>query len=408
MSQPKCNELKTSNDTTIFTQFQPIISVKKKSVIGVEALSRGKDTTTNNVIPPYILFKEASKNIDTLIDLDRVCRESALINFKQLKKQHKDMLLFMNIESSILDSVRKSNHLINRVQEIGINPCDIVLEINETRVINSDALISFVERYRDMGFIIALDDIGEGFSNLNRIPLLNPDIIKIDRFILSNINNDHYKKEVFKSLVELASNTGSLVVAEGIETIQEAILATELGADMIQGYYFSKPVKEIPVNQINNDIYDFIEKYKISMNENSDSKKVLIEKLRCVSSRISDKIKETTSENVGAALRATINLEDDIECMYILDQHGTQVSETVFRAEYKRKNKNMLFMPASKGTDHSIKGYYYHLIHNNNKIYISNKYMSMATGNMCITLSEVFFNDSGEKNILCIDFLTGQ
>jgi EAL domain-containing protein (putative c-di-GMP-specific phosphodiesterase class I) len=160
--------------------------------------------------------------------------------------------------------VSQSGYLIDRVKAYSLNPGDIVIEINESRTDDMAALTNFVERYKRYGFIIALDDIGSGFSNLNRIPLLNPDIIKIDRFILRDMNCDHYKKEVFKSLVSLASNTGALVIAEGIETSHEAILAAELGADMIQGFYFAKPENNISTDKINNTIDEFTEKYKIT------------------------------------------------------------------------------------------------------------------------------------------------
>lgn len=290
-------------DISIITQFQPIVSIKRKSFVGVEALSRGVSSTTNEIIPPLTLFEHASNNINDLIRLDRLCRESALINFKQIKKENKDMLLFVNIESSILDTVCKSNYLIERVLDVGINPCDIVLEINESKINNIDALICFANRYRELGFLIAIDDIGAGFSNLNRIPMLNPDIIKIDRFILKNINEDHYKAEVFKSLISLASNTGSLVVAEGIETREEALLASELGADMMQGFFFSRPVSKLCPQAVSRNILSFIEKYKTSMDVKNKTKKQLINKLKASASKVLESLCDTTPEYLEKTLK---------------------------------------------------------------------------------------------------------
>ena len=393
------------NGISIITQFQPIISVKKNKIIGVEALSRGFDAKTNTTIPPVTLFSEATKNINCLIELDRRCRESALLHFKETKKTNKDMLLFLNIESAILDTVRKSNYLFDRVRDLGLNPSDIVLEINESKINNIEALICFVQRYKKHRFIIALDDVGAGFSNLNRIPLLGPDVIKIDRFLLSGIDGDYYKKEVFKSLVGLASNTGSLVVAEGIETQEEAILATELGADMMQGFFFAKPAGEVEYVGVNRMIDNFVSAYKSSMKKASKAKRVLIGKLKDVSREILGKISGAPAEAMEEALKDFISQQKGIECMYVLDGKGRQISRTVFKNKRGIKNKNVLFSPASTGTDHSLKEYYYHLVNNNNRNYISHKYMSMATGNMCITLSQAFFDASGAKNILCIDFL---
>ena len=405
MNSSKSTKLRYKKDISIFTQFQPIISIKKKRIIGIEALSRGKNELTGDIIAPLVLFQEAAKNDADLIELDRLCRECALENYKAIKKTCPDILLFLNIESSILDKVSKSDHLIDRVEAHSISPGDIVIEINESRINEIEALIEFVERYKSYGFIIALDDIGAGFSNLNRIPLLNPDIIKIDRFLLRNIHKNHFKKEVFKSLVSLASSTGSLVVAEGVESSSEGILAAELDADMIQGFYFARPQDEISQSSTNDIISNFINKYKISMDRNSKEKRILIDNLNCVSSGVLNTLTGTSYSSMEHRLKHAIAKESQIECMYILNSKGTQISNTVLKSDYKTKHKNVLFSPAAKGADHSLKAYYYHLVANNNRNYISHKYMSMATGNMCITLSQRYINADGDTNILCIDFL---
>ncbi len=399
MIHPKLQNL------TVSTHFQPIISVKKNSIIGIEALSRGTIKGSDEIISPYHMFKYASENTEDLIELDRMCRESALNQFKEIKKTHKNLLLFLNIESSILDSVNKSNHLIKRVLDIGINPCDIVIEINESHIKDITALTSFVERYKNYGFIISMDDVGAGSSNLNRIPLLGPDIIKIDRFILTDMDKDHYKMEVFKSLVKLASNTGSLVVAEGTESEEESFLATELGADMIQGYFFSKPLNKFIAEPVNKSIAEFIGSYKLDMKQKNELKKDLIRKLNNTSYSILSAIKDASPDEVEKVLSLRIISEPDIECMYILNEAGIQLTDTIFKPGYKFKSQNILFLPAQKGTDHSLKGYYYHLVNNNNQNYISDKYMSMATGNMCITLTVMYIGKNCETNILCIDFL---
>ena len=407
MNPPKNKStLSYKNNISIFTQFQPIISVKKKQIIGIEALSRGKDILSGEIVPPLDLFYEASKDKDKLIELDRLCRESSLISYKKIRSAYDDLLLFVNIESSILDKVSGSDHLIERVHAHGLNPSDIVIEINESHISEMESLIEFVERYKSYGFIIALDDIGSGFSNLNRIPLLNPDIIKIDSFLLKNIHNDHYKKEVFKSLVRLASSTGSLVVAEGVEKISEAILAAELGSDMIQGFYFARPQDNISKTNTSNIISGFIKKYKASMDSISREKRILIDNLICVSSTILNMLTGASCSSMEQRLKYAIAKEPQIECMYVLDGKGMQISDTVFKSDYKRKHKSVLFSPAAKGADHSLKEYYYHLVANNNINYISHKYMSMATGNMCITLSQRYVASDGNTNILCIDFLS--
>ena len=94
---------------------------------------------------------------------------------------------------------------------------------------------------RQRGFLVVLDDVGAGHSNLDRIPLIRPDIIKIDRSLITGVDADFYKQETFKSLVSLSRRIGALVVAEGIETEREAVAALELGADLLQGYFLGRP-----------------------------------------------------------------------------------------------------------------------------------------------------------------------
>ena len=88
---------------------------------------------------------------------------------------------------------------------------------------------------------MVLDDVGAGHSNLDRIPLFRPDVIKIDRSLITGVDGDFYKQETFKSLVSLSRRIGALVVAEGIETEAEAVTALELGADLLQGFFLGRP-----------------------------------------------------------------------------------------------------------------------------------------------------------------------
>jgi EAL domain-containing protein (putative c-di-GMP-specific phosphodiesterase class I) len=96
-------------------------------------------------------------------------------------------------------------------------------------------LRDFVEGHRDAGYLVALDDIGKGHSNLDRIFLLKPDIIKVDRSIVTKIESNYHQQEVFKSMVQLARRIGALVVAEGVETRDEALHCVECGAICCRG-----------------------------------------------------------------------------------------------------------------------------------------------------------------------------
>lgn len=232
---------------SIEVHLQPIISIKKKAVMGLEALSRGIVST--KTIMPTALFDIASASGNT-VALDRLCRKKSLELYSSLTKQLDDeIILFLNFDASIIDQgVVGSGVLLEAANSLNINPSKIAIEINETRVDDLESLKKFINTHRDYGFIIALDDIGAGHSNLNRVAITRPDILKIDRTLVKDLDKEIYKQEVFKSLMSLARNIGSLVVAEGIESEAEAIAALDFGVDMLQGFYFSRPKS---ISQIN-------------------------------------------------------------------------------------------------------------------------------------------------------------
>ena len=95
-----------------------------------------------------------------------------------------------------------------------------------------------------------------------------------------------------------------------------------------------------------------------------------------------------------------------IECAYILNEHGTQVSDTIRFCDEKKVNKSPFFYSSSLGTDHSMDRYYYPLISAGLTKYITEPYVSLATGNLCITISKIFTNVDDQRYILCMDFNT--
>ncbi|HTC19532.1 MAG TPA: EAL domain-containing protein, partial [bacterium] len=223
--------------------FQPIVSLKRRSIVGLEGLTRGLQPGSPSVISPMDLFHQAA--IQGLqLELDRLCRKKIMDDFRKIHAASPELILSVNLDASILDQgVVGSGHLRQQVSEMGLKPENIAIEIIESDVEDLKELQRFVQLYRDYGFLIALDDVGAGHSNLNRIPLIKPDILKIDRFLIQDIQDDFYKQEVLKSLVRMARHLGTLIIAEGVETEEEAVCLLDMDVDMIQGYYFSRPQK---------------------------------------------------------------------------------------------------------------------------------------------------------------------
>jgi len=385
---------------SIVTLFQPIISIKKKSVIGYEVLSRGIDSD-GNIISAFDLFESARK-ADKLCELDNICRLLAIEKYHML---FESAYLFINFEISGLnkgesgknDLIVSLNTLVEKLELLNIEPSKIVIEIIESKVKNLDNLKFFTDLCKSYNLMIALDDVGSGHSNLNRIPLLKPNIIKIDRYLVTDIHKDYYKKEVFKSITSLSRMIGTLVISEGVETEEEAISSIELRADMIQGYYFSKPI-ENPNNNINPQIellYNrFREYFTKKTKKNKMLNHILIKNVRRFSKEL--EIDFSNGNLISTNLKNKINIflkeNTYVECVYFINSFGKQISQTFFHKDVPVSSDKTLFSPAAKDDDHSLKQYFYQLTVSHNNYYITNNYISMATGNRCKTIS-TYIND---------------
>jgi EAL domain-containing protein (putative c-di-GMP-specific phosphodiesterase class I) len=392
------------DDKAIEVHYQPIVSMIKKSIVGLEGLSRG--VFENELVDPLPLFKKAAKEKQN-VTLDRICREKVIENFIETYSKYKDMLLFINIDCSTLtDEIVGSGFITNLVSEYNIKPENIVIEIVESKVTNVQALTKFINTYRSKGFLIAIDDVGSGRSNLDRIIIVKPDIIKIDRAIVKDIHLDYYKQEVFRSLASLSKTLGAMIVAEGIETEEEAIKAVELGADMLQGYYLATPQKlsSNMVKTFNQQVRKIASHYSAYLSEKIAMQKSKDREIGEGIKKILNDISLVEEKRFDYKLLEFINTQNMFECIYILDSSGVQVTDTVASYNNYSKHKNLIFKPAKKGDDHSLKKYYYFLKNMKVSKYLTDPYISLATGNLCMTMSCVFKNCDNKKFILCVDF----
>ncbi|MFT8315233.1 MAG: EAL domain-containing protein [Clostridium sp.] len=385
--------------------FQPVVSVIKKSVIGLEALFTGSLDANGKFINKDYLLTYASKEGEA-IELDRLYREKALGSFVNVYKDNKEALLFIDINISIIDKYIGSKILLNVVNEYKIEPKNIVLEIVAEKIDDIEAMQKFINFYRSRGFLIALKDLGAGFANLDMISYVEPDIIKINSVITKEISYNYYKQEIFKSLINLSKKVGALVVTEEIETEAEAMVVMELGADMIQGSVFGEAIniENVNLSEITEKTKQLSIGYKDYMIEEINAKEKAHEDYDNIINNIIDKLVKEDKKNYDNTIDKIVEDYSILECVYILDNDGYQVTDTATRCKNMLSQKALIFQPAKKGTNHALKKYYYFPKSMHLNKYVTEPYVSLATGNLCITISAYFKNTSGEDYILCVDF----
>ena len=131
---------------------------------------------------------------------------------------------------------------LNAIRAAGLRPDRVVFEVTEAdRITDLKHLKSVLDFYRDAGFKVALDDLGSGYSSLNLVHQLRPDIVKLDMELVRDVHKDEYKAIIAQKILELTQHLGITTVAEGVETREELAWVREHGADFVQGYLIAKP-----------------------------------------------------------------------------------------------------------------------------------------------------------------------
>jgi EAL domain-containing protein (putative c-di-GMP-specific phosphodiesterase class I) len=403
--------LHTLGSERIVTHFQPILSARQKSVIGLEALSRGA-VSGASVMAANTLF-EIAEAAGVGADLDALCRRQAVQTFSVLTNRPDDILLFLNLH--VPDGVaatRIASDLSMLVASAGLNPATIALEILEAEITDLDQLRTLVDLLRGAGFLIALDDVGVGHSNLDRIPIIKPDLLKIDRALISRIDSDYHKRGAVKSLVDLSRKIGALVVAEGVETEAEALVSLELGADLLQGYLLGKPRAHESMHgegiaHVMSAIERLARRFRDHMVGKITERRLQHRQFSVVMNQILCDLTTADVDQFDAILEQTIARYPQVECAYVLDHLGVQVTNTVCHPGMRVRNNGALFHPAPKGADHSLKEYYYVLLDVELHRYTTDPYVSLASGSVSRTVSTYFRGaQSSRMYVLCIDVLS--
>lgn len=387
------------NNKKLVIHLQPILSLRGRTFLGFEALIRGVDDD-GNIISPAWLFREASK-AGLISRLDQEARHLAIRAFAPLYKANPKLILFVNFESTLIDEFVPGNYLFDGfLSEYGIPHKNIILEIKEDRVRNTQRLENFCTHYRSLGFSIALDDFGVGESSFDRLAVVQPDIIKIDRSIIFNIQDDYINQEILRAICNMSLRIGTIVLAEGVETEDEAVYSQYLGATLVQGFWFARPSENPSQTNYENKIETVRSKtHQIIKNlHNKD------EKLRAKSEKIYEEFYSSFEEGISIHqwtlyANEVIKKHPDIEALYLIDSNAKQIGPTILSCATK-----LFYEPTIAGFDHSFKRYYIGVKDASNEFYLTDKYISVASGDICRTYVRTF-ELKEQEYILCIDLI---
>lgn len=221
----------------LFALFQPIVDLRDGSIIGYEGLVRGPADTPLHF--PLALF-ETAKAFHLKSELEHLCKKVVLTAFTKANLSGK---LFLNVGPDWLLALQaKQDNALEHIEDFSQQRDRFVIELSEGEsTIDYDALRDIVTRNTAMGCQVAIDNLGEGFSNLRLWSELRPDYVKVDMHFIRGIGRDNIKRQFMRSIQDIARTLGTVLIAKGIETREEFLTVRDLGIACGQGYYIARP-----------------------------------------------------------------------------------------------------------------------------------------------------------------------
>ena len=388
------------NKELIEIHFQPIVSIRSKKLYAFEALTRC--TYKGEVIPPYELFKLAiDANLN--LELDVLTRNKSIEKFKKYYLENNELILFLNFEPSLINNfdAQEQNYCFTQaIDKVEIPYKNFILEIKEDEISNTKALKEFCAYYKELGFAIALDDFGTGNSTFDRINVIKPDLIKIDKSLFVDTKNNHINREIIKSIARMGHNLGIRVLAEGVEDEDAICLALKSNVNLFQGYYFSRPVFELDTFLMDkiivkmNDIGTIFRRMTL---DSINKKRDLVNNYNLLSNKIIEQF--VTINDSEEILKKELKTNSDLQAFYLIDVDSSkQIHDTII------DNKNERFTPSKDGDEHYLKEYFYITLESKQGIFLSPNYVSYASGNICKTFAKRF-ELKNKSYIICIDIV---
>lgn len=385
---------------TLRTALQPIYSISHKRIVGYEALIRAFDPDNSAVLPLH-LFQLPSSDAENLL-LDRLCRYLHIRNYSGIEDQLN--WLFLNVSPQAVTSGRQADSFFGQLLEkTGLPPHRIVIEIVEQPTDDAEKLKETVAYYKQLGCLTAIDDFGAGHSNFERIWNLSPDIVKLDRTLLTRATEDGKARQILNGIVSLLHQSGCLVLLEGVETREQALIAIDAGVDFVQGFYFRTPSIDLEeLIRAPSNFDELLDEYKSRNQVTFDPTRQLTDSFRDSFNAGIDKLRDGLG--MHQACVGLLNHQAVSRC-YLVNDRGIQIADTVISPSGTR-SMDPRFKPleSTSSADWFRQQYLRQALAQPDTLHATAPYLCVTGAYMCVTLSQGYYQN-GELRVLCCDIL---
>lgn len=320
----------------LYSVYQPIVSLRSAAVLGWEALIRGPENSFFHRPDNIFSFAEAA---GFLLPLEKICRESALKNLGELGPDQK---IFINFHPDGMNNGNfVKNEIVKITQDLDLKPANVVFEITERHQIKDFRVFNrMLINFREQGFLLAVDDVGSGFSSLESIAEIRPNYIKIDISLVRGIHNDRIKTALMETFVTFAEKIGCEIIAEGIEEDVDLAVLVNIGVHYGQGYFFGKPTypKQMIQEETHLKMFHFVNTGRHHILKHAFPIGDIVDEAVCINENMLIKEVKNLFES-NAALSGIVVVKDNKPCGLIMRQHmDSQLSKKYGVALYYEKS----------------------------------------------------------------------
>jgi EAL domain-containing protein (putative c-di-GMP-specific phosphodiesterase class I) len=322
--------------------FQPIISIDTKTVYSYEALGRYTEAD-GGVISLGRFFSDPSVSDEEALAVDRLVRRDAMRKYAEERRAE---VLFINIRlawlTKFLDGAEELPTLC-WAREFGIAPEKLVIEITEEEFNTSAAYQKVITRYKDAGCRVALDDFGQNASNLDRLALIKPDIIKVSMEYIHKSEKNPIYREYLRAIVSFAEKLGIEILYEGVETQRQLDICMDIKGRYYQGFLLARPQPTMRGAAVDFTVFadSAAGMYEALQNRITN----ISNHRRALDAKTERAAAERPPADINEFLAGICRELPDIKRVYICDRQGNQLSRNIERnadgiiqSEYSRKN----------------------------------------------------------------------
>ncbi|EDZ97801.1 diguanylate phosphodiesterase [Burkholderia sp. H160] len=384
---------------TLHSVFQPVLSVTHQCVVGYEGLLRAFDPV-GLPVSPEVLFS-STRSAAEARELDRIARCLHVANF--VEQGISTGWLFLNTRPQVFETGWPQRAFIDELSaHFGLPHERIVIELLEQPADDESAVASMLAASQPRDFLIAIDDFGTGFSNFDRVWRFRPDIVKLDRSLVARAGKLEGDESMISHLIAMLHQSGTLVLAEGVETDEELMLLMQADVDFVQGFWFGQPKSSVQAacTKVPALVASIWNKFAEYERAHAGHQRLGFEGFAEAVLAAADTYKATS--DLEQAAQKIWHLPE-ARRVFLTDGQGEQTQPSVTAASVPRPPKRLAPLYAETRANWSRRAYFRHALGAPGRVAMMGPHYSLADGQDCYTAAIAFERDG--THVLCVDFV---